>query len=75
MNKKIIYAGLAVLGLMMYSCSVDPLEKESKPLNATDALKGGDVSQVQDSLRVKAFGQEMMESADNIDKAVDKGKK
>lgn len=75
MNKKIIYVGIAALGLMMCSCSVDPLEKESKPLNATGALKGGEVSNVKDSLQVRAFSQEMMESADNIDKYVDKGKK
>lgn len=75
MNKKIIYACLAMLGLMTYSCSVDPLEKDSKPLNATDALKAGGFSKGKDSLKVKAFNQEMMESADNIEKHVDKGKK
>lgn len=75
MNKKIIYACLAVLGLMMYSCSVDPLEKDSKPLNATDALKEEGFSKGKDSLKVKAFSQEMLESADNIDKHIDKGKK
>ncbi|MEK6509834.1 MULTISPECIES: hypothetical protein [Myroides] len=74
MNKKIIYACAAILSLTVYSCSVDPLEKESKPLNASDSFKGGEFSTVRDSIQTRSFGQEM-ESADNIDKVIDKGKK
>lgn len=75
MNKKVIYVCAAVMSLMIYSCSVDPLEKETKPLNGASALSEGSLTQGNDSLKVKAFGSEMMEAADNIDKAIDKGKR
>ncbi len=74
MNKKIIYACAAILSLTVYSCSVDPLEKESKPLNASESFKGGEFSTVRDSIQTRSFGQEM-ESAENLDKIIDKGKK
>ncbi|WP_025124213.1 hypothetical protein [Myroides odoratimimus] len=74
MNKKIIYACAAILSLTVYSCSVDPLEKESKPLNTSDSFKGGEFSTVRDSIQTRSFGQEM-ESAENLDKIIDKGKK
>jgi hypothetical protein len=75
MTKKIIYACAAVMSLMIYSCSVDPLEKDTKSVNAANAVNAGGLSNGNDSLKVRAFGAEMMEAADNIDKAVDKGKR
>lgn len=75
MTKKIIYAFAAVMSLMIYSCSVDPLEKDTKTINAADTVNAGGLSKGSDSLKVRAFGTEMMEAADNIDKIVDKGKK
>ncbi|MDM1405837.1 hypothetical protein HX071_12360 [Myroides marinus] len=69
MNRKVIYLVAAVLSLGIYSCSVDPLEKDTKSLNASESFKGSD------SLKVRSFNQEMSEAADNIEKAVDKGKK